>query len=688
MIKTVKHGRRHSHRTDEEDEAMIMAEIEAMSDSERAYLDAMIAADGLGDVSDVVKLGRNITFRWDPVSVEEFLSEEYYLGLSTTTLYPKLRDDLIELFETPGIREVIMTGSIGYGKTMFGSVAICRILYELSCLNNPQLAYSLSPGSEMVISTISKSLPLARTVLKSAVEDKLKISKYFEEKFAPNRWGGDLTQFPNCIQLGIGSFGSERTLGQNVFSGVMDEANFGAMKGQQIAVTGSGQKTVAQYDLAEKVYAGLVRRIKSRFQRAGGSLPGMMILLSSANTIGSFTDRRIKEAANDPGVFVRDYSTWEVKPPSHYTGEKFKIVVGTSALRSRIVAKKDEPDLNPEWLEREGAHLIDVPMEYLDDFERDLEGSIRDIAGISTHAISLFLHRIETVEEARRENRTHPFSVMEYTYGDPGKFLWGAMSNSGERRLPGGYKETVWKPRRNPQALRYVHIDPSISGDCTGIAMGHVERMVEVVRRDQDGKEYNDIAPYIVIDFMLRVIPPSGEQIFLPDVRRLVYELMEHGFSLVGFSCDSYQSVEMIQQMKTRGVKSEVLSVDATTAAYDSLKSALYEHRIEYYEYEPFEKEVKALEYDQIKGKIDHPKAGSKDVADAVAGVVHGLTERARRMPIAPMAGDVAIDEDEQPDMSWVNPGGLVAVDKNFDAQSFRNDHLPEGMELIYPLLG
>jgi len=153
----------------------------------------------------------------------------------------------------------------------------------------------------------------------------------------------------------------------------------------------------------------------------------------------------------------------------------------------------------------------------------------------------------------------------------------------------------------------------------------------------------------------LRINPPYGEQIFLPDVRRLVYELQDHGFHLGGFSCDQYQSAEMLQQVKTRGIRTELLSVDRTIQPYESLKSAIYENRIKYYNYPPFLRELKALEYDRIKGKVDHPVAGTKDVSDAVAGVVEGLKKRSLRSPMMVQSNQERPKEDH----SWITGGKI-----------------------------
>lgn len=647
----VRDGRSKSIRTRDEQLGIITKEIESLTPEERDLLSALMR-EVEGGSTDILEVINSSRYKRPVVSMREFIESEYYMGKSTATLYPKIKEDLIELFSTPGYREVVLTGSIGYGKTTFLSIAICRMMYELSCLVSPHLSYGLSPGSEIVLCVVSKSLPLARTVMKSAVDDKLKLSPYFGEQFKPD-YRRDSTYFPSNIMLTIGSCNTDRVLGMNVLGGAVDEVNFMASKGQVIRSVGTGKKTVAQYDLAEKTYASLVRRVKSRFLKAPSDLPGLMILCSSASTIGSFTDRKIQASLKTSDVFVRDYAAWHVKPANSFSGQTFRVLIGNDSVRSRIIK-----DTDPDWsfVVEDGARVIEVPVEYQEDFERDLESAIRDIAGISTHAISAFINRIEIVEQCVNE-ASHPFSVDEYTSGGTGAFLWNEMVTYYERKLPGGYAERAAKPKRNPEALRHVHIDPSLSGDSTGFAMGHIERWVEVVRRTPDGEEYTDLAPHIVIDFMLRINPPFGEQIYLPDIRTLVYDLMERGgYHVSHLTCDSYQSADTLQQMKQKGVKSKVISVDRTVKPYESLKTCLYEKRIEFYQYEPFIAELKALEYDRVKGKVDHPAAGTKDVSDAVAGVVAGLLENASSVPLS---AEFSMSEENREDFSWVSGGKI-----------------------------
>ena len=668
-------------RTEEEDARLLAETFASLTEAERNYLEVLLRQEGLpGGVKPsldniaAIDYGTDSVFRWEPVGIEEFLFDEYYMGASTTTLYPKWKDDLEEMFTLSGIREVILAGSIGVGKTTVGSLAISRILYELSCLAHPQLTFGLSPGSEMMVSCVSKSLYLARTVLKSSIEEKLKISPYFMENFAPHKgYGGEHTTFPNSINLAIGSFQSDRVLGQNVFSGIMDEANFAGTNKQLIKSTGDGRKHAGMFDRAEKVFTGLVRRIKSRFQRAGGGFPGFMILLSSANTVGGFIDRRIRESLNDPSVFLREYAQWDIRPKQHYCGRKFYVVIGSSAMRSQVYAEDARGQINEDWVKDQGGSVIDVPIEYWEDFDRDLEGSIRDIAGINTSAISPYFSRTERIEMCHSPRLFHPFSTVEYQYGQPAKFLWEKLVEKKTRRLAGGFTEEYYQPKLNPHHGRWVHIDLALSGDSVGIAMGHVDKMVEVVRRNAEGEEFSDVAPHIVMEFMLRILPPNGEQIILADVRRLVYELQARGYQFVGASLDAFQSADSLQQFKHRGINSHLISVDRTTEAYDALRSAMYEGRVETYPYGPFESELMALEYDPQKGKIDHPVAGSKDVADAAAGVVQGLTQHCRRLPVAGPGPEMSRRRED--DLSWSNPSGLIPVGDDFDLERIKSEY-------------
>jgi len=58
--------------------------------------------------------------------------------------------------------------------------------------------------------------------------------------------------------------------------------------------------------------------------------------------------------------------------------------------------------------------------------------------------------------------------------------------------------------------------------------------------------------------------------------------------------------------------------------------------RISYYDYPVLNNELKDLEMDLDKNKIDHPKGKSKDTSDAVAGCVYNLMRRKSVLKTSP----------------------------------------------------
>jgi hypothetical protein len=657
----VDRGRASTSRTLDELEALASDAWANLTPDEVKAASAILAEMGVG--SDVL-LELMYGSHWErrPVTMRQFLEDEYYMGIPGASLYPKIRDDLCKMFDDSNYSEVVLAGSIGWGKSTAAAFIVARVMYEISCLRDPQRSFGLSPGSEIHFALISKSLEQTNKVLRNKLSEPMRLSPYFQEHFMWEDKPWEM-KFPRNVVVFVASIAStDRILGSNLFGAAVDEVNFLGAHSAAKLDTVEGRKGLAAYDKADRLYHNLVRRMKSRFSQTG-VLPGKTILISSKTVKNSFTERRVAEAKGDPTVFVMDYATWDVKPQSQFSKKKFSVLVGGANARSRILS--DGEAVDQRFLDETNSYVVSIPEEFRADFDVDLSGALRDVAGISVEAISQFITRQESIFSAVDPARIHPFSQTEWVYGTPADFMWPKLCTLHERTLPSGHKERYWQPRLNPKAHRHVHIDVALSGDSIGIAMGHVSRHKAVLRRDPSGESFSDTAPEYEIDFMLRIRPPQGEQIFLPDVRAMVYALMDHGFQVNSFSCDSFQSAEMLQQMRTRGVSSEVISVDRTTEAYLELRQALYEARVRVYDYAPFIQEAITLEYDGHKGKVDHPIGGSKDVTDAVAGVMAGLRHFASRAPVPMLTGyDREVQDD---DLSWVVGGASRPVTPGSD---------------------
>lgn len=666
-------GRSRSVRTEGEEEDLLLEQIAKLPPHEQA---------ALREVHDLVVKGRSQEFeqlaeaeyKKRPVNIETFLTDPYFLGESGNSLWPRLRADMIELFEGD-YYEGALGGAIGWGKSFFATCAMAYTIYQMSCLRSPQKTYGIDSGSFIYIAMLSVTEKVARRVAVNELIGKIEHSRYFKEHFPLRAAPSQLEiKFPNQIQVVAGSTGSSAIIGLNVFAGFIDESSF---MGDAKEVDRSGKFIAA--DNGEKIYKSIIRRMKSRFQRAG-RLPGVLLTVSSKERPGAFIEKRIREAReqDDKHFFVREYATWDVKPTDDFSPGIFKVVAGNDKIQSRILMGDDPKE--EERFREMGLQIIEVPVDYRMDFERDIDGSLRDVAGIATEAVSPFMQRTDTIFEAvdptlpigTRDDGGTP--IEEWVANAPLQIQWPLVAQQFERKLTGGFVEVAWRPLRHPNAIRYVHIDPSLTGDATGLAIAHVANWTEVTRRDFGGDEYTELAPVLETDLLLRIIPPPGDEILLSDVRSIVYQFIEHGFQVGYVSMDQYQSADALQQFRKRGIEAELVSVDRTTEPYDVLKGAFYEKRLRTQRHEYLAIELRNLQRVPTSGgrvKIDHPKLmtgprgnqvrGSKDLADALSGVVYSITQRSPGRPIPPMLGvSDSGGNDKKDDPSWVTGGSIM----------------------------
>ena len=635
MIKS-KDGRIWSERTTEEEIEMLREDFAKLSPEERRTTLLALkeindpAYAGLVKILDVINASE---YKRPLVDIETFVKDEYYLGASCKGTYPSLIADLKEIFRG-GYQEVILGGSIGWGKSYLASIILCRVLYELSCLTDIHKTIGLSPGSDVTIAGISVNEQLAIRVVYENVALKIAQSPYFKENFPFQTTKKEL-RFPNNVIVVALSTTDTAALGRNVLAGFMDEGNF-------YEPVNRGKAAQAKYgdrDKARVLYDQLVRRMKSRFLR-NGKMPGKMVLASSKRTKDDFTAKRVHEAANDPHVCVLDYRIWEVAP-ERFGAERFHVLVGNETMPSRVLSSEEVPFVRQKIAEAEddGLVILEVPTEFKSDFENDLDKSINDIGGVSTVSISPFIQQRDKIEKCVDPNRKHPFQVDEWDQTKPGTFIWDRLAKRVQMR-DGAEVFEGWQPLYYPQYTRHVHIDMSLNTDCTGICIGCIVGYHQVERTNvETGEKYTEPSPVIWVDLMLRIRPPVGGEIDHGLVRGLVYQMQTHGFTIGLVTMDQAHGATNLQKFLKKGISVERLSVDRPIDAYETLKSAVYEGRINMYKYEPILDELRKLQKDNLKNKVDHPRGGKKDVADALAGIVFSLTTNAHHAPIMPTKG-------------------------------------------------
>jgi hypothetical protein len=122
---------------------------------------------------------------------------------------------------------------------------------------------------------------------------------------------------------------------------------------------------------------------------------------------------------------------------------------------------------------------------------------------------------------------------------------------------------------------------------------------------------------------------------------------------------DSFQSKDTQQTLKEKGFNTHELSVDVNIEPYNRLQMVLCGHRIKGYFHPVGVNELKQLEWNKRKGKVDHRSAGSKDMCDSLAGMIHNCEIRKMSELVVPSLGEVESPYDEeamrkQAEMRWL----------------------------------
>lgn len=155
-----------------------------------------------------------------PVSIDEFITNPYYLGKSTrngTSIYPYWRNKYREIFDTSlDYEEIILTGAIGVGKTRTAVVCLAYLLYKIMCLKNPQEYFKFNEGDKITIFFLNINLRLAEGVGYMTLHEYLLNSPWFMERGMSTGRTKILYVPPHNIGITFGSK-ADHALGQQVY---------------------------------------------------------------------------------------------------------------------------------------------------------------------------------------------------------------------------------------------------------------------------------------------------------------------------------------------------------------------------------------------------------------------------------------------------------------------------------------
>jgi len=563
--------------------------------------------------SPTLRAIRRLDYKYEPVDPHTFLFDPYFMGtfckgetedgIKQGGLYDQWANDLKDVLDPlSNYMEWILTGAIGTGKSFSSSLALAYKIYCISCLKDPAGYYNLVRDSKIVFGVYSLFRYKAKddnyAHLKLLIENCPYFRECFPTKKMRNRREADNLEFDHNISVIAGS-DEFHALGNNLFALLIDEMNF--MKGD-----GQDKEKKEKRSQARELYTASRRRLTSRFSYRG-IVPGLLILISSRRVDTSWLDGHIEESKiHYPDVtYISDHSIWKVKRDvMGYSGETFSIEVGDAFHSSRILESEDKV--------RDGARVIsDVPVEHRKEFQTDIDGALRDLAGVASLASSPLIRHRDTLRRCIHGNYSHPFKKQSVTISTrTSATIQEYLNLSKCVRIV----KSIAQPRINPGATRAIHIDLSRVGDAAGFCMGHVSA-------------FDGASPIVQIDMMLQILPPIAGEIDFSKIREFVVYLRDQlNYPIKVVNYDGFQSADSIQTMKKLGFHSKVVSIDRDDKPYLVARSMLSETRLVMYSYPPFISEVVNLMHDEYKRKVDHKETSTKDVADAWAGVCFTLS--------------------------------------------------------------
>lgn len=544
-----------------------------------------------------------------PATMQEFLGP-LYLNIDRSQnmklkegigIRPGVKEALIEIFgdvvnpeSISKIRRGMFTGGIGVGKSTLAAIAMAYCVHWVSCLHDPQEYFGLLPGSRIAFMLMSTKETQARDVLFGDIKARIDSCDWFKQncRYDPNL--KKQLHFPKDIWIIPGNSAETTFEGYNILMGIIDE--------------GDSHNVTDEKDYANEGWNTIEGRISSRYtDPKTKDHRGLLLAIGQMKKSNGFMAKKKKDLLEDgkANQLVVEMTIWDSLGWERFlkkNGERdsfwFDCKRKRVATQAQIVAQA--PD------------VIEIPMAYWKDFDNDPVRALKDHAGIPPKVSDPFITLTDRIDDAQ--------NAWQERYKD----LWPYAVDS-NAATPAFHPDF----RCTNILKRAVHVDIAYApgGDAMGMAMGHIPELVEID---------DELKPVIVFDFLLRIKPGSGAALELADFRKILMHLRdEMGFKISVVTFDGFQSLDSIQILRKKRFNVGECSVDKNKAPYEELREAIYERRVEFPKYMTYlnrgdtqKVDIANLELSELQDtgkKIDHPEKGSKDVADAMAGVVFDL---------------------------------------------------------------
>jgi hypothetical protein len=536
--------------------------------------------------NDFLEVLKENHFVEKPVDVKTFVQSPDYLGQpllsdiqyeiveAMSQIYRK--EDVMDIMgDVEGTKhfnkytknELILQLGKGSGKDFISTVACAYVVYKLLCLKDPAIYFGKPAGDAIDIINVAVNAQQAKNVFFKGFKTKIEKSPWFAGKYNAK---ADSIEFDKAITVYSGHSERESHEGLNLLMAVLDEISGFASE----VVSGNEQGKTA-----ENIYKAFRGTVDSRFPDLG-----KVVLLSFPRYQGDFISQRYESVIADKETVERRHTfIMNEDLPHEDPGNQFEISWDEDTILQykipRVYAFK-----RPTWEVNPTRKIEDFKLA----FYTDLGDAMMRFACMPTYSSDAFFKQIDKVEKCM--NTRNPLDSF--------------------RRF-----DETFVP--DPDKTYYIHADLAQKHDKCAVAIAHVDKWVNI----QVIKDYEQVAPIVVVDAVAWWEPRAEGPVNLSEVKQWIMNLRRQGFNIGMVSFDRWQSFDIQNELQAVGIRTETVSV--AKKHYEDLAMMIYEERVSIPRIPILLEEMSELKI--MKGnRVDHPRKKSKDLADAVTGAVFG----------------------------------------------------------------
>ena len=568
------------------------------------------------DFSEFLDALDDSPFEEDPVDLDTFLGPQFLDQPPLSAIQRDMVEAMSQIYNVEDLErlmgrekgrahykkytknEVILALGKGSGKDHTSTIGCAYLVYKLLCLKDPAKYFGKPPRDAIDIINIAINAEQAKNVFFKRFKEIIKACPWFQGKYSPTMIA---VEFDKNVTVYSGHSERESHEGLNLILAILDEiSGF-----PQVSNTGNEQGKTA-----DNIYKMFRASVDSRFDKIG-----KVLLLSFPRFKGDFISSRYDKV-------VREKKTYEYEH--------------TFTINEDLPPETEGNTFSIKWEEDEIVSY--------------------NIDGVfALKAPSWKVNPTKTIESYKRNFLEDPgdalqrFACMGQSYTDAFIKNIDALKDSMIIRNP---LDTImrvdesWEP--NPNFRYFLHADLAQKQDRAAVAVAHVNKWTKTGQF----MDYEQIVPDVVVDMVAYWEPKPGSPIDLKTVRKWIVGLRRRGVNIGMVTFDRWNSLDTQMELNQLGVNTETLSV--ALKHYDDLAMLVYERRVRMPANDILFDELSNLRI-VSSTQVDHPRKGSKDLADAVTGAVFNAITRTPKT----LGDEVDIVDDD--DVRYRSNGGKGA---------------------------